>query len=156
MLPAFWLERGSCPAALHERGLCSGRGIFLYGRPSGYGGEYRGSDQREETSSMTASPVKTQPAARFRNSCPLTELLKRPATRPASSDTQPKTSSVASWNSAPRAMICAVRPPRAGIGELRQESKEEQRHLGVGDIHDHPSPVQRAVSGELRLLERSL
>ena len=50
---------------------------------------------------MTARPVKTQPAARFRNNCPLTELLKRPATRPASSDTQ------------------------RGIGELRQESKEE-------------------------------
>ena len=43
-----------------------------------------------------------------------------------------------------------------GIGELRQESKEKQRHLGVGDVHDHPSPVQCAVSGELRLLERSL
>ena len=42
MLPAFWLERGSCPAALHERGLCSGRGIFLYGRPPGYGGEVSG------------------------------------------------------------------------------------------------------------------
>ena len=109
--------------------------------------------QREETSSMTASPVKTQPAARFRNSCPLTELLKRPATRPASSDTQPKTKQRGKLEQRAKDNDLRRKAAPRGIGELRQESKEEQRHLGVGDVHDHPSPVQRAVSGELRLLE---